>query len=330
MDKKFLIDYLNTDSPSCYEIEAQKLWVSKMTPLSDEIETDNYGNAYALLKSPKMYDKIKVVLDAHCDEIGWVISRITEKGFIYVKRNGGTDNEITATTPVKILTKNGKVKGFFGSVAIHLKDKENPVKPSENNIFIDVGATSDKEVKKLGIEVGNYVVADRNAEFYGDKCVVGKSIDDKIGGFIISEVFKRLKQEDIALPFDLYAVNSVQEEVGLRGAKMITETIKPNIAICFDVGFDTNTPMVDKEKWGDFKMGGGLIFRQGYDVHPNLLNLMKKTADNEKIPYTLSVGGAGGTNTTSYNLSNGGVVTSILSIPLRYMHTPMRWLVQTI
>lgn len=324
MDKKFLLDYLNTDSPSTNEVEAQKAWIEQVKGLSDEIITDNYGNTVAKVLNDSMTtNRFKVVIDAHCDEIGWLISRITDNGFIYVKRNGGTDNTITPGQRIKIMTEeSGKIKGFFGWIPIHLKDREKPEKATEDNIYIDVAATSKEEVEAMGIEVGNYVIVDREAEIMNDKYVVGKSVDDKIGGFIHSEVLKRLKEENIKLPYDLYVVNSVQEEVGLFGAKMITETIKPDIAVCFDVCFDTNTPMIKKDKFGDFKMGEGVVFRQGKDTHINLVRHMKKVARANEIPFKMSVGGGGGTNTFSYYLSNGGVVTSTLSIPLRGMHTP--------
>lgn len=330
MDKEFLIKYLNTDSPCSNEVEAQRSWIKQIKPICEQVVTDNYGNAFGLIRNKLKSDlgSFKVVIDAHCDEIGWVVSRITDEGFIYVKRNGGTDNDITPGTRIKIMTEtlneNGnqvKVKGFFGWIPIHLK-KKTPDKPTEENLFIDVTAMSKEDVEEMGIEIGNHVVVDREPEIINDKYIVGKALDDKVGGFILSEVLKKLKDDNVELPYDLYVVNSVQEEVGLRGAKMITETIKPDVAICFDVCFDTNTPMIDKNKYGDFKMGDGVVFRQGSDVHLNMLRLMKKVANKKEVPYKISVGGGGGTNTFSYYLSNGGVVASTLSIPLRYMHTP--------
>ena len=330
MNKEFLKQYLNTDSPSTYEIEAQKVWIDYIGNSADEIVSDNYGNTYAVLYSKDMnQDRYKVIIDAHCDEIGWMVSSIDSDGFIRVKRNGGTDNEITPSTNIKIITdkidEDGyiiKYKGVFGTTPIHLKDGKEQFKPTVENIYIDVFATSKEEVEQMGIEVGNYVVFDKECEIINDKYVIGKSLDDKVGGFIIAEVIKRIEEEKVQLPYDLYVVNSVQEEVGLRGSKMITEKIKPDVAICFDVHFDTNTPNVDKSKYGDIKMGEGLIFRNGFDVHPYLLKLMKDVAKEKEYKYTIIVGGAGGTNTAGYNLSNGGVVTSTVSIPLRYMHTP--------
>lgn len=329
MNKKFLLEYLNTDSPSTFEVESQKKWIEYISKYSKEVITDYYGNAYTVLKS-KQYisNRYKVVIDAHCDEIGWMVSSIDDDGFIRIKRNGGTDNEITPSTTIKIITDNKdkkgnfiKISGVFGTTPIHLKDKEDP-KLTLEKLYIDIFATSKKEVEDLGVEVGNYVVFDRQSEIVNDKYIIGKSLDDKVGGYINAEVLRRLVEENIELPYDLYIVNTVQEEVGLRGSKMITDTIKPNVAICFDVHFDTGTPNIDKSKYGDTKMSDGLIFRNGYDVHPRLLNLMKIVAKEKDFKYKIIVGGSGGTNTTGYNLSNGGVVTSTISIPLRYMHTP--------
>lgn len=321
MNEKFLLKYLNTDSPSTYEVEAQKVWLDELKDLVDEVITDNYGNVVLRIKGTN--SDYKVVIDAHSDEIGWIVKEITDDGFIKVQRNGGTDNDITPSTRVKILTDSlivNKIKGFFASTPIHHKDSTDTSKIKVENLLVDVGASNKEEVEKLGIQIGNFIVVDRDAEFMNENIVVGKSLDDKIGGFIHSEVIKRLKEFNIKLPYDLYVVNSVQEEVGLRGAKMIAESIKPDVAICFDVCFDTKNG--DKNKHGDYSLGDGVVFRQGSDVHNSLLKLMKKVAKENEVNYKMMIGGAGGTNTYSYYLSNGGIVASTLSIPLRYMHTP--------
>ena len=318
MDKKFLLKYLNSDSPSTLEIESQKIWIKELEELVDDVITDNYGNVALLIKGTKHStdgNNYKVVIDAHVDEIGWSVKSIENDGFIKIHRNGGTDNDITQGMSVKVITKNGKIKGFFGSPAIHLKDSSDKKNIKTEDLTVDVGAFSKKEVKKMGISIGDFIVVDRQAEILNKKMVVGKGLDDKIGGFIHSEVIKQLKENKIKLPYDLYIVNSVQEEVGLVGARMITNTIKPDVAICFDATFDTSTSNINKSKHGEYKIGEGLVFRHGYDVHNKLFNLMKDVADK------VQVGGSGGTNTYGYFLSNGGVVASTLSIPLRYMHT---------
>lgn len=330
MNLEFLNQYLNTDSPSTFEVEAQKIWIDYVKQFTNNYQTDNYCNAFTVLKTKQSNNKpFKVVLDAHCDEISWQVCSIEENGYIRVKRYNGTDNEITPTTQIKIITnkldENGnyiKINGVFGTLPIHLKDKTKPTENIPELLYIDVCAESKEEVEQLGIELGNYVVQIRNTEIVNDKYVISKSLDDKIGGFINAEVLRNIVENNIELPFDLYIVNSAQEEVGLRGAKMITDTIKPDIVISFDVTFDASTPNVNILKHGNNKLNDGVIFRLGADVNKKLFDLMKTTADNCNIPYKIEVGGAGGTNTSAYNLSNGGVVTSCVSIPLRYMHTP--------
>lgn len=327
MDKRFLVEYLETDSPSTYEIEAQNVMIKEIGHLADEIITDNYGNVAFKIKGTSD-NPYKVVIDAHCDEIGWVVKRINDDGLLFVTKNGGTDNIITPGQEVKVFTnkmengKHFKVKGFFGWIPIHLKDFDKTEKIKIDDLYVDVGASSKEDVEKMGIEIGNFVVMNREPKFMNDDILVSKSLDDKIGGFIFSEVVKNLIENGIKLPYDLYIVNSVQEEVGLYGSKMITETIKPDVAICFDVSFDTSSPGIDKNKHGDFKLGEGIIFRKGKDVNHKLFELMKKVSKENEIPFKVCVGGAGGTNTFGYYISNGGVVTSTVSIPLRYMHNP--------
>lgn len=330
MNIEFLKQYLNTDSPSTFEVEAQKVWIDYVKQFTDNYETDNYCNAFTVLKSKLLIDRrFKVALDAHCDEISWQVCSIDDNGFIRVKRYNGTDNEITPTTEIKIITNklddNGnyiKINGVFGTLPIHLKERGKVTEITPESLYIDVCAESKEEVEQLGIELGNYVVQRKNVEFVNDKYVISKALDDKIGGFINAEVLRTIVENKIELPFDLYIVNSAQEEVGLRGAKMITERIKPDVVISFDVTFDASTPNVNNSKHGKNKINDGVIFRLGADVNKKLFDLMKNVADNCSIPYKIEVGGAGGTNTTAYNLSNGGVATSCVSIPLRYMHTP--------
>ena len=294
MNIDFLKKYLNTNSPSTNEQDSQRKWIAELEEYADEVITDNYGNVALLVKGTKhtKSNNFKVVIDAHADEIGWIVKSISDDGFLKVQRNGGTDNDITMGTAVNILTRKGNVKGFFGSPAIHLKDRDSKGKVEQENLAIDVAALTKEDVEKLGIEVGSFVVVDRVAEIMNEKFVVGKSLDDKVGGFIHSEVLKKLKEDKIELPYDLYIVNSVQEEVGLRGASMMSDMINPDVAIAFDVTFDTNTPGINKDKHGDFKMGEGIVLRQGFDVHNNFLKLLKDCAKENDINYKIQVGGS--------------------------------------
>lgn len=327
MNKKFLMEYLSTNAPSTFEVEGQKVWKDYIEKFVDSVEVDNYGTVIAKILSKNKDNKnkpYKVLIDAHADEIGFIVKRITDDGYIYTEPMGGIDYDIVIGLPVNIMTDNGLVKGIFGWIPIHQRDATNPDKPTKDKVFIDVGASSKKEVEDLGIEQGNFIVFDRKPEILNEKYLVSKSLDDKIGGFVIAEVARTIKEKGIDLPFDLYIVNTVQEEVGLRGATMVTNNINPDVNITIDVCFDNTNPLVSKTKYDDTKIGEGIILANFPAVQQNLLKLMKKVAKKNNIKHQIRVGSGRhtGTNTDAYNLSNGGVISGLVSIPLRYMHTP--------
>lgn len=328
MNDEFLMNYLNTNSPSTYEVEGQKVWKEYIEKYVDEVEVDDYGTVIAKIKSSNSDNKknpYKVLIDAHADEIGFVVKRINDDGYIYIEPMGGIDYAVVPGTAVNIMTDGGIVSGVFGWIPIHQRDHKNPEVPSKEKVFIDVGASTKEEVEKLGVELGNFIVYDRKPEMMnGGKTIVSKSLDDKIGGFVIAEVARVIKEKKINLPFDLYIVNTVQEEVGLRGATMVTNYIKPDVNISIDVDFDNSNPLVSNTKYDDTRIGEGIILANFPAVHHKLLNLMKKVANKNDIAHQIRVGSGRhtGTNTDAYNLSNGGVVSGLVSIPLRYMHTP--------
>lgn len=316
----FLTKYLNTASPTGFESAGQQVWLDYLKPYIDEYRTDNYGTAYGIINPEASY---KVVIEAHADEISWFVKHITSDGFIYVTRNGGSDHLIAPSKRVNIHTDTGIIKGVFGWPAIHTR--RNGAKeetPSMDNIFIDIGAASKEEVLEMGVHIGSVVVFEDELTSLNNKFFTGRALDNRIGGFMIALVAKRLKEQGITLPFGLYIVNSVQEEVGLRGAEMITQTIKPDVAIVTDVGHDTNTPMLDKKKLGDFKSGDGPILTVGPAVHNNLLKLIMDCAVKAEIPFQREAASRfTGTDTDAFAFSNGGVPSALISLPLRYMHT---------
>jgi len=317
--KKFLESYLNAFSPVSEEIEGQKIWCSYIKDWVDEVVSDNYGTVYGIKRGKlEGKDPYKVVIEAHSDEISWIISNITKDGFIYLNKHGGSDVQIAPSKRVVIHTrKNGLVPGAFGWPAVHIRKSD--TSPSIKNIFVDLGVDSDEKVKDLGVEVGNIVTFDDPFTTMGDY-YVGRSLDNKIGGYIIAEVARKLQENEVDLPYDLYVVNSVQEEVGLYGAKMIAQTIKPNLAIVTDVCHITNTPMVDSNTEGDIKGGEGPVLAYTAQNHRKLIELIRNTGDKEKIKYQLSVGSYGN-DTMGFFLANGGIPTTIISTPLKYMHT---------
>ncbi|NCT19329.1 MAG: M42 family metallopeptidase, partial [Flavobacteriia bacterium] len=253
----FLESYLNNASPTGYEWNGQKLWMDYLKPYVDEFITDNYGTAVGIINPKAAY---KVVIEGHADEISWYVNYITDNGLIYVIRNGGSDHQIATSKRVNIHTRNGIVQGIFGWPAIHTRrNKEKEQAPNLENICIDVGCATKEEVLKLGVHVGCVITYPDTFFVLNKNKFVCRALDNRMGGFMIAEVARLLKQNKKKLPFGLYITNSVQEEIGLRGAEMITNTIKPNLAIITDVCHDTTTPMIEKKTEGETKIGDGPV-----------------------------------------------------------------------
>ena len=315
----FLEKYINNPSPTGFESKGQKMWLDYIKPYIDTHIVDTYGTVVGIINPDAKY---KVVIEAHADEISWFVHYITKEGFIYLRRNGGSDHQIAPSKRVNIHTKKGIVKAVFGWPAIHTRKSGDEKTPTLDNIFLDCGCATKEEVKKLGIHVGCVVTYEDEFMTLNNKFYVGRALDNRIGGFMIAEVARLLKENKIKLPFGLYITNSVQEEVGLRGAQMIVETIQPDVAIVTDVTHDTNTPMLNKIKQGDIKCGDGPVLYYGPAVQNNLLDLIISTAEKNKIPFQRGAASrATGTDTDAFAFANGGVASALVSLPLRYMHT---------
>ncbi len=322
LDKKsisFLEKYLNNAAPTGYEWEGQKIWMDYLKPYVDEFITDTYGTAVGVI-NPKA--KYKVVIEGHADEISWYVNYISDDGLIYVIRNGGSDHQIAPSKIVNIHTKNGIVKGVFGWPAIHTRMKGKEEAPKLDNIFIDLGCTKKEEVEKLGVHVGCVITYPDEFHILNKNKFVCRALDNRMGGFMIAQVARLLKENNKKIPFGLYITNSVQEEIGLRGAEMITHRIKPNVAIVTDVTHDTTTPMIEKKKEGHLEMGKGPVIAYAPAVQQKLRDLITETAEKNKIPFQRSaLSRATGTDTDAFAYSNGGVASALISLPLRYMHT---------
>ena len=317
--KKFLVEYLNANAPTGFESPGQKVWLEYLKPYIDEYEVDMYGSVVGVINPGCEY---KVVIEAHADEIAWYVNYIDDKGYIYVRRNGGSDHQIAPSMRVHLHTENGKVDGIFGWPAIHVRDRNKEPQPSLKNLTIDVGASNKKEVLAMGIDVGT--VATFNAEMMelNKKYAVARAIDNRGGGFIIAEVARLLKEKKKKLPYTLYVVNAVQEEIGLRGAEMISRRLKPNVAIITDVTHDTHSPMYNKRVQGDTKCGGGPAVTTGPAVQNNLLNMIIQVAKKKKIEIQRQAASRStGTDTDAFAYSDIGVASALISLPLKYMHT---------
>ena len=316
---KFLEEYLNNAAPTGYESNGQKIWMKYLKPYVDEFITDNYGTAVGVINPDK---KFKVVIEGHSDEISWYVNYITDNGLIYVIRNGGSDHQIAPSKWVNIHTKKGIVKGVFGWPAIHVRDHAKEAPPKIDNIFIDIGAKNKKEVEDMGVHVGCVITYPDSFHILNKNKFVCRAIDNRAGGFMIAEVARLLKENKDKLPFCLYVTNSVQEEIGLRGAEMITNTLKPDLAIVTDVTHDTSTPMIEAKKQGDAKIGKGPVITYAPAVQNNLREKIISIAEKNKIPYQrLASSRYTGTDTDAFAYSNGGVPSALISLPLRYMHT---------
>lgn len=317
--KDFLYKYLNNASPTGFESEGQKIWLDYLKPYIDDYKVDTYGSVYGVINPDAKY---KVVIEAHADEISWFVNYITDKGYIYVIRNGGSDHQIAPSMRVNLHTKTGVVEGVFGWPAIHVRSKDREEAPTLQNICIDVGAESKEEVEKMGIHVGTVVTFQDELFEMNEKYLVGRALDNRAGGFMIAEVARRISENNIKLPFGLYVVNAVQEEIGLRGAEMISRRIKPNMAIITDVTHDTQSPMYDKIKSGDTTAGKGPAVTYGPAVQNNVRDMILDVAEKHKIPYQrMAASRSTGTDTDAFAYSDIGVASALISLPLKYMHT---------
>ena len=315
----FLEKYLNNAAPTGYEWDGQKIWMDYLKPYADEFITDTYGTAVAVI-NPKA--KYKVVIEGHADEISWYVNYISDTGLLYVIRNGGSDHQIAPSKIVNIHTKNGIVKGVFGWPAIHTRNKGKEETPKLDNIFIDIGAKDKKEVEKMGVHVGCVITYPDPFFILNKDKFVCRALDNRMGGFMIAEVARLLKENKKTLPFGLYITNSVQEEIGLRGAQMIAERIKPNVAIVTDVTHDTTTPMIEMKIQGDAEIGKGPVIAYAPAVQQKLRDLITDTAQANKIPFQrAALSRATGTDTDAFAYSGSGVASALISLPLRYMHT---------
>ena len=329
--QRFLKRYIDTASPTGFEETGAALWFDYIRPYVDTTYTDTYGTAVAVINPSAPY---KVVIEAHGDEISWFVNYISPEGLIYVIRNGGSDHMIAPSKVVNIHTeKNGVIKGVFGWPAIHTRlraGKENEKAPALDSIFIDVGAQNKNEVEEMGIQVGDVITYPDEFFTLGKDKYIGRALDNRIGCFMIAQVARLLHREKIELPYALYIVNAVQEEVGMNGAKMIARNIAPDVAIVTDVTHDTSTPGINKITEGEIRCGEGPVISRAPSVHNHLRQMILDTARTEDIPYQLCAHSSStGTDTDAFAFSGIGTASALISLPLKYMHTTVEMVSRT-
>jgi len=315
----FLFDLLDTPSPTGFETPGQRVWADYVRPFADSVENDAYGTAWATLAGTTE-DAPRVMFDAHVDEIGFMVSHITDEGFIHVNRIGGSDRAIARGQRVRILGDDGAVLGVIGNTAIHLRDRDNTSIPKVHELFVDIGASSADDVRDRGLRVGHPMVFDVAPAELTDTRITGRAIDNRLGGFIIAQALERLAEERPA--WTVFAANSVQEEIGGHGAQMITHRLDPDAAIVFDVTHSTDSPGIDPTQHGKIEIGKGPTVTHGTSNHPELVDRVIEVAEAEDIPLQHEPSSRRtGTDTDSIFKTRSGVPSVLLSVPLRYMHS---------
>lgn len=315
----FLTDIVNCPSPSGYEEEAAEIYRT-YTKFADAQQTDNHGNTWSVL-NPKA--EMKIMLAGHMDEIGFIIHYIDDAGMLHFKPVGGHDSVMPVGQRVWIHGKK-KVAGVIGRKAIHLlEEDERKKKPEFKDLWIDIGASSREDAEKL-IEIGD--VATYQWEFQkllGDRAVA-RGFDNKMGSFVVAEALRLLKEDGgLHKGVGVYAVATVQEEIGLRGARTSAFAIDAQSGLAVDVNHAVDYPNVSKTRYGQMDVGKGPSVMRGPNINPIVFDLIKEGAAKEKIPYQVDVEAAGtGTDANAMQISRAGMATGLLGVPLRYMHTP--------
>lgn len=317
----FLVQLVETPSPSGFERRAQEIWRRYVSQFADKVESDVQGNSIAVINEK---GKPAVMLIGHCDEIGFMVTHVNDQGFIYFSAIGGVDLNILPGKRVLIQTETGTVRGLIGKLPIHMIDKEEPKKPPKiHEFWIDIGARSKKEALSK-VSIGDPIVLEGRFEMLSGTVAMARGFDDKMGAFAVAEAMRILSKQRSKIKAAVYGVASVQEEISFAGAMTSAFSIRPDVAIAVDVGLATDTPGVTKERFGETKLGKGPIIDRGSSVSPAVEAFLRKVAKKQRIPFQISASPARtGTDADAVFVSRGGVACGLISVPNRYMHTPV-------
>lgn len=317
----FLRTLINTPSPVGHEVRGQRVWLDYAGQFAQETFSDAYGNCVAVLNkggSPKL------MLAAHADEIAMGVSYITEEGFLYVRKMGGVNPAITKAQRVIIHSRGGPVKGVVGNVAPHLtKEQKEPKPPKIYDLFIDIGVASREEAEKL-VRIGDPITLEDEFALLRNDLAVARAFDNRIGTFAVAEALRLLKDSKAKLQAEVCAVSNVQEEVGLLGARQIAYSLKPDVALVVDVTHATDYPTVNKQEHGDIRIGKGPSLTHGGCNHPEIVARLEQIAKSKKIPLQHeAMSSTSGTDTDAIFWTRGGIASALISLPDRYMHSPV-------
>jgi putative aminopeptidase FrvX len=317
----FLKTLVNTPSPVGHETRGQRVWLNYVSKFADDTYSDAYGNCVAVLNkggSPR------IMLAGHADEIAMAVNYIDEHGYIYVRKMGGIDAAITKAQRIVIHTRNGPVKGVVGNVAPHLSKHDGEAKPPKiHELFIDIGAQNRKETEHL-VRVGDPITLQDEFDFLRNDLVVARAFDNRVGTFAVAEALRILSESKVKLNAEVCAVSNVQEEIGLLGARQIAYSLHPDVALVVDVTHATDYPTVSKSHHGDVKMGGGPTLTHGGSNHPEVVARLEEVAKAKKIQLQhAAMSGSTGTDTDAIYWTRGGIPSGLISLPNRYMHSPV-------
>ena len=317
----FLRTLVNTPSPTGHEVRGQRVWLDYVSPFAEETFSDAYGNCVAVLNkggSPRL------MLAAHADEIAMAVNYISDEGFLYVRKMGGVDAAITKAQRVVIHSRNGSVKGVVGNVAPHLTKQEgDPKPPKMHDLFIDIGAKDRKEAERT-VRIGDPITLTDEFDLLRNDLAVARAFDNRIGTFAVAEALRLLQESKGKLAAEVCGVSNVQEEVGLLGARQIAYSLQPDVAVVVDVTHATDYPTVSKAQHGDVKIGGGPALTHGGCNHPEVVARIEQVARGKKIELQHeATSGTSGTDTDVIFWTRGGIASALVSLPNRYMHSPV-------
>jgi putative aminopeptidase FrvX len=318
---RFLETLVNTPSPTGHEARGQRVWLDYVKTYADETFSDAYGNTVAVLNkggSPRL------MLAAHADEIAMTVNYIDAQGFVYVRKAGGIDPAITKAQRVVIHARGGPVKGVVGNVAPHLMRSEPERKaPKMEDLFIDIGVRTRREAERL-IRVGDMITLTDPFELFRNDLAIARAFDNRVGTFAVAETLRELKESKAKFNSEILCVSNIMEEVGLLGARQIAYALKPDIALVVDVTHATDYPTVSQQQHGDIKIGGGPAITHGGCNHAEVVARLEKVAAAQKIKLQHeATSNNTGTDTDVIFWTRGGIPSALISLPNRYMHSPV-------
>ncbi|WP_435174938.1 M20/M25/M40 family metallo-hydrolase [Halorussus sp. AFM4] len=318
-NREFLEGLLTTPSPSGFEADVQRVWVDYVSEFADEVRTDEYGNAVAVIEGGDP----AVAFAGHADEIGLMVNGVDEDGFVRLSRVGGADRTVTKGQHVEIHTDDGAIPGVVGQTAIHLRDTEDDEVEDVAEQHVDIGVESEAEAREL-VDVGDPITFDTPVRELQGTRMAARGMDNRVGIWVAAEAARRAAEADVEAT--VYAVSTVQEELGKQGAKMVGFDLPVDAAVAVDVTHAVDSPDLadEKDQHGEVELGGGPVIARGSSNHPEVVRTARRAAANEDLPVQLQASGRStGTDADAFYTSQGGIPSLNVGLPNRYMHTPV-------